>query len=453
MAVRNLKCRECGTEYPLEALYVCERCFGPLEVDYDHSRLADGGIAELRRRIQAGPQNIWRYADFLPLQGGQPGPSGRLASRVGLPAGCTPLIRADRLAAELGLREVWVKNDAANPTHSFKDRVVSVAAARARELGYQVIACASTGNLANSVAAHGAALGLESYVFIPADLEEQKVLATGVYGTRLVAVKGNYDDVNRLCTELSAEREWAFVNVNLRPYYAEGSQTLAFEIVEQLGWELPDRCVVPIASGSLFTKIAKGFAEWREVGLVDSPDGRLPRMNGAQAAGCSPVASAYAAGHDVCRPVKPDTIAKSLAIGNPADGPYALEEARRSEGGIDSVDDDEVRAGISLLARTTGIFTETAGGVTTAVLAKLARSGSIDPEERVVLVITGEGLKTLDAVRGSFEVHAIEPSVADFEAVAADGLSEAASSAAHVPSALRSSRPGLAQLSTAAAAR
>jgi threonine synthase len=424
MAASNLKCRECKTEYPLQALYVCERCFGPLEVSYDYSGLADRDVQELRRRIQAGPQNIWRYADFLPLQGGPPGPSGRLASRVGLPAGCTPLIRADRLAQRLGLREVWVKNDAANPTHSFKDRVVSVAAARARELGYKVIACASTGNLANSVAAHGAALGLESYVFIPADLEEQKILATGVYGTHLVAVKGNYDDVNRLCTELSAERDWAFVNVNLRPYYAEGSKTLAFEIAEQLGWELPDRCVVPIASGSLFTKIAKGFQEWRELGLLD---GRLPRMNGAQAEGCSPVASAFAAGQEVCRPVKPNTIAKSLAIGNPADGPYALELARHSEGGVDCVDDEEIRAGIALLAQTTGIFTETAGGVSTAVLAKLAQRGDIDPEERVVLVITGEGLKTLDAVRETFQTHTIEPSVEEFEARVEDALTASAS--------------------------
>jgi threonine synthase len=418
VAVRNLKCRECGSEYPLEALYVCERCFGPLEVAYDHSHLLgeDGAldVDGVRRRIQAGPQNIWRYADFLPLVGGPPGPSGRLASRVGLPAGCTPLIRADRLAKRLGLREVWVKNDAANPTHSFKDRVVSVAAARARELGYEVIACASTGNLANSVAAHGAALGLDSYVFIPADLEEQKVLATGVYGCKLVAVRGTYDDVNRLCTELSAERDWAFVNVNLRPYYAEGSKTLAYEIAEQLGWELPDRCVVPKASGSLFTKIAKGFAEWRELGLVE---GDAPIMNGAQAEGCSPIADAFAAGHDVCRPVKPDTIAKSLAIGNPADGPYALEEARRSGGSIDAVSDEEIREGIALLAQTTGIFTETAGGVTTAVLAKLARRGDIDPDERVVLVITGEGLKTLDAVRDTFTTHEIGPSVEEFSAL------------------------------------
>jgi threonine synthase len=411
MAVSHLECKECKAAYPLEALYVCERCFGPLEVAYDHSRTARD-VGELRRRIQGGPQNIWRYADFLPLAGGPPGPSGRLASRVGLPAGCTPLIRADRLADRLGLREVWVKNDAANPTHSFKDRVVSVAVTRARELGFGVIACASTGNLANSVAAHGAALGIDSYVLIPADLEEQKVLATGVYGTKLVAVKGTYDDVNRLCTELCAEREWAFVNINLRPYYAEGSKTLAFEIAEQLGWELPDRCVVPVASGSLFTKLAKGFEEWRELGLLE---GELPRMNGAQAEGCSPVASAFAAGHDVCRPVKPDTIAKSLAIGNPADGPYALDLARCSGGGVDAVSDEEIRSAIALLAETTGIFTETAGGVTTAVLRKLAARGEIDPAERVVLVITGEGLKTLEAVRGTFSTYTIAPSVEAFD--------------------------------------
>jgi threonine synthase len=412
MAVSHLECKECKAEYPLQALYVCERCFGPLEVAYEQDR---GGcdVGELRRRIQGGPQNIWRYADFLPLAGGPPGPSGRLTSRVGLPAGCTPLVRADHLAARLGLREVWVKNDTANPTHSFKDRVVSVAVARARELGYKVIACASTGNLANSVAAHGAALGMESYVFIPADLEEQKVLATGVYGTRLVAVNGSYDEVNRLCTELCAERDWAFVNVNLRPYYAEGSKTLAFELAEQLGWQLPDRCVVPVASGSLFTKIAKGFDEWRELGLLE---GELPRMNGAQAEGCAPVASAFAAGHEVCRPVKPSTIAKSLAIGNPADGPYALELARRSGGSVDAVSDEEILAGIALLAQTTGIFTETAGGVTTAVLSKLASRGEIDPDERVVLVITGDGLKTLDAVRDTFAVRTIAPTIEDFEA-------------------------------------
>lgn len=421
MAVTHLQCRACKAEYPLEARYVCERCFGPLEAAYDFSNLSSD-VAGLRRRIQGGPQNLWRYADFLPVTDGPPGPSGRLASRAGLPAGCTPLVRADRLAKSLGLREVWVKNDAANPTHSFKDRVVSVAATRARELGFGVLACASTGNLANAVAAHAAALGLPSYVLIPADLEEQKILATGVYGGNVVAVDGNYDDVNRLCTEISAEREdWAFVNINLRPYYAEGSKTLAYEIAEQLGFELPDRCIVPIASGSLFTKLAKGFSEWRELGLVGDRERALPRMNGAQAQGCAPVANAYAAGADVCQPVKPDTIAKSLAIGSPADGPYALDLARSSGGGIDAVSDDEIRQGIALLARTTGIFTETAGGVSTAVLAKLAARGEIDPDERVVLLITGEGLKTLDAVQGTFEVSEIAPDFDEFEAAFGKG--------------------------------
>ncbi len=401
MPADALKCKECNTRYELEARYVCERCFGPLEVAYDFSTL---DVAETRRKIQAGPRSIWRYADFLPFAA---------APRPGLQTGTTPLQRADRLADKLGLREVWVKNETANPTHSFKDRVVSVALAKAVELGFEVVACASTGNLANSVAAHAAHAGLESYVFIPADLEEQKVLATGIYGTHLVAVRGNYDDVNRLCTELSGDRPWAFVNVNMRPYYSEGSKTLAYEVAEQLGFELPDRVIVPVASGSLYTKIARGFEEWIELGLLD---GDVPIMNGAQAAGCAPVASAFADGHDICRPVKPDTIAKSLAIGNPADGPYALELARRSGGSIDAVTDDEVRAGIKLLAETTGIFTETAGGVTTAVLAKLAARGDIDPAERVVVCITGDGLKTLDAARGTFATHTIEPSVAAFEA-------------------------------------
>jgi threonine synthase len=401
MPVHALACKECGSEYELEARYVCERCFGPLEVRYELGSLDAEGV---KRRIQAGPQNLWRYADFLPFA---------RAPRSALPTGCTPLVKAPRLAERLGLRDVWVKNDAANPTHSFKDRVVSVALAKAQELGYEVVACASTGNLANAVAAHAAAAGLESYVFIPADLEEQKVLATGVYGTKLVTVRGNYDDVNRLCTELSGEHDWAFVNVNVRPYYAEGSKTLAYEIAEGLGFELPDRVVAPIASGSLFTKIARGFDEWRSVGLVE---GDTPTMNGAQAEGCSPVAQAFAAGWDICKPVKPSTIAKSLAIGNPADGPYAIELARHSGGAIDSVSDDEIRAGIRLLAETTGIFTETAGGTTTATLAKLAERGDIDADERVVLVITGDGLKTLDAVRGSFEVHEIDASLTSFEA-------------------------------------
>jgi threonine synthase len=401
MPPESLRCKECHTTYPLDARYVCEQCFGPLEVAYASRSGADPEA--LKRRIQAGPHSLWRYGDFLPVQ---------TAPQGVLQAGWTPLFKADRLAAELGLEEVWIKNDAANPTHSFKDRVVSIALARARELGYETIACASTGNLANAVAAHSAAAGLESYVFIPSNLEEQKVLATGVYGTNVVAIRGNYDDVNRLCTELSGEHEWAFVNINMRPYYAEGSKTLAYETAEQLGFELPDRVVAPIASGSLFTKIARGFQEWIDVGLIS---GSLPVFNGAQAEGCSPVASAWADGRDFCKPVKPDTIAKSLAIGNPADGPYALELARDTGGGIDSVTDDEIRDGIRLLARTTGIFTETAGGVTTAVLAKLARRGDIDPAERVVVYITGEGLKTLDAIRGTFDVTEIDPTVEAFE--------------------------------------
>jgi threonine synthase len=401
MPPQSLRCKECKTEYSLDAQYVCSRCFGPLEVAY--APISDIDPAELKRRIQAGPHSIWRYADFLPVA----------APPDALPAGWTPLLKADRLAAALGLDEVWIKNDAANPTHSFKDRVVSIALARARELGFETIACASTGNLANAVAAHAAAVGLESYVFIPSDLEEQKVLATGVYGTNLVAVDGNYDDVNRLCTEISGEHDWAFVNINMRPYYAEGSKTLAFETVEQLGWELPDRVICPIASGSLFTKVARGFEEWTAAGLVS---GKLPIFNGAQATGCSPVATAFEAGQDFCRPVKPDTIAKSLAIGNPADGPYALDLARRSGGGIDSVTDQEIVEGIKLLARTTGIFTETAGGVTVATLAKLAERGDIDRSERVVAYITGEGLKTLDVARGTFDTWSIDPSIEAFEA-------------------------------------
>jgi len=404
MPPESLCCKECHTEYPLDASYACERCFGPLEVRYASRAGADPG--ELRRRIQAGPHSLWRYSDFLPV----PAPRAGL-----LPAGFTPLMRVDRLADRLGLDEVWIKNDAANPTHSFKDRVVSIAIARARELGYETVACASTGNLANAVAAHAAAAGLESYVFVPADLEEQKLLATGIYGTNLIAVDGNYDDVNRLCTELSAEHDWAFVNINLRPYYAEGSRTLAFETAEQLGFELPDRIVCPIASGSLFTRIARGFEEWLDVGLIE---GDLPAFHGAQAAGCSPVATAFRDQVDVCRPVKPRTIAKSLAIGNPADGPYALDLARRTHGSIEAVTDEEIRSAIKLLAETTGIFTEAAGGVTVAVLTKLAEQGVIEPGDRVVTYLTGEGLKTLDCARDTFRAWQIEPTVASFEAAA-----------------------------------
>jgi threonine synthase len=402
MSVQGLRCKECGEEYPLHALYFCENCFGPLEVTYDFSGLNPD---EARRRIQAGPSNIWRYIDFLPFDQPHADP---------LQPGMTPLLKADQLAERLGVdAEIWIKNDAANPTHSFKDRVVAVAIAKARELGYGTVACASTGNLANAVAAHAAAAGLDSYVFVPANLEEQKLLATGVYGTNLVGIRGSYDDVNRLCTQLAETRPWAFVNVNMRPYYSEGSKTLAFETVEQLGWQVPDRIVSPIASGSLFTKIYSGLKQWLEVGLVE---GELPVFNGAQAEGCSPVASAFADGREVCRPQKPDTIAKSLAIGDPADGPYALEQARKTGGSIDAVSDDEIREGIRLLAETTGIFTETAGGVTIGVLRKLAERGDIKPGERVVAYITGEGLKTLDAVREGFTMSEIAPELESFEA-------------------------------------
>jgi threonine synthase len=402
MSIESLKCKECGTAYELDASYVCENCFGPLEVAYDYSSLDP---VEVKRRIQAGSQGIWRYADFLPFQGRPNDP---------LEPGLTPLVRADRLAERLGIEgELWIKNDAANPTHSFKDRVVAVAVAKAQELGFSTVACASTGNLANAVAAHAAAAGLDSYVFVPANLEEQKLLATGVYGTNLVGVRGNYDDVNRLCTQLAESRPWAFVNVNLRPYYAEGSKTLAYETVEQLGWALPDRVVSPIASGSLFTKLGRGFQEWLDLGLVA---GGQPIFNGAQAEGCSPVATAFAEGWDVCKQQKPETIAKSLAIGDPADGPYAVEHARRTGGGIDSVDDGEIRAAIKLLAETTGIFTETAGGVTVGVLKKLAERGEIGAGERVVVYITGEGLKTLDATRDTFQMHEIDPDLESFEA-------------------------------------
>lgn len=400
MAVDALKCKECGKRYPLEALFVCDECFGPLEVEYDYSGIDP---EEAKRTIQSGPQSIWRYSEFLPFT---ERPKSRLAT------GLSPLIHAPRLGEYLGgLKNVYVKNEASNPTHSFKDRVVSVAMAKAQELGYEVIACASTGNLANAVAAHAAAAGLDSYVFIPTDLEEQKILATGVYGTELVGVKGNYDDVNRLCTELSAEYDWAFVNINMRPYYSEGSKTLAYEAMEQLGWKLPDRIVSPIASGSLFTKLYKGFNEWIDLGIVE---GKTPIFHGAQATGCNPVANAFDEGVDFCKPVKPDTIAKSLAIGNPADGPYALDVARGTGGTIEQVTDDEIRYGIKLLAHTTGVFTETAGGVTVASLKKIAERGEIDLDETVVVYVTGEGLKTLDAARGTFEKYEIEPTVDAF---------------------------------------
>jgi len=396
----NLKCKECGRTYPLEALFVCEFCFGPLEVAYDYEKIRRRATKE---RISHGPPSLWRYKDFLPVNE---------KPAVDLQAGYTPLIKADRLAAELGLKKLWVKNDTANPTHSFKDRVVAVALQRAREMGFEVVACASTGNLANSVAAHAAASGTEAFVFVPANLEIQKIIATAIYGVNVVKVRGNYDDVNRLCTEIASEKKWAFVNVNVRPYYAEGSKTLAFETAEQLGWRAPDKVVTPVASGSLLTKIHKGFWELGEVGLIRR---KAPSVHGAQALGCGPVAAAFAAKADHVKPVKPDTIAKSLAIGNPADGIFALEVVRETGGSIESVTEQEIVDGIKLLAETTGIFTETAGGVTTAVLAKLAASGKIYPDDETVLYITGDGLKTLDAVADTISTYEIDPSYSQFE--------------------------------------
>jgi threonine synthase len=400
-AARGLRCKECERVVDLTAAYVCDFCFGPLEVVYD-MELVRRRVS--RERIAAGPPSLWRYRDFLPCAPGD--------AEARLSTGMTPLIPAPRLAERLGLGEVWVKTETANPTHSFKDRVVSVALCKARELGYRVVACASTGNLANAVAAHAAAAGLQSFVFVPSDLEEQKIVATGIYGTTLVAVEGTYDDVNRLCTELAADRPWAFVNVNVRPYYAEGSKTLAYEVAEQLGWRFPDRCVIPIASGSLYTKIHRGFRDLLETGLAS---GAPPALHGAQAAGCGPVAAAWAEGRDFVVPVRPHTIAKSLAIGNPADGVFALDVARATGGSVEAVTEEEIVDGIQLLAETTGIFTETAGGVTTAALVKLAREGGIGRDETVVLYITGDGLKTLDAVAHRVERHPIQPTVASFE--------------------------------------
>ncbi len=404
---RALSCRECGHQIPLAAEFACPQCFGPLEVAYDFP-------AVTRESIEAGPKSIWRYRQLLPV------PS-TVHQHPNTEPGLTRLIKADRLGAELGIRNLWVKDDTGNPTHSFKDRVVAVALAAARELGFTVLCCPSTGNLANAVAAAAARAGWDSVVLIPSSLEQAKVLTTAVYGGTLIAVDGNYDDVNRLATELAAEHEdWAFVNVNVRPYYAEGSKTLGYEVAEQLGWRLPEQVVVPVASGSQLTKVDKGFTELGQLGLVDATP---YRVFGAQATGCSPVAKAFDDGHDVVTPVRPDTIARSLAIGNPADGPYVLDAVRRTGGAIAHVSDEEVVDGIRLLARTEGVFAETAGGVTVATTRKLVQSGRLDPDAETVLLITGDGLKTLDAVAGQIGPTATVPasSAAVAEALAANG--------------------------------
>lgn len=381
--VRGLKCRECGQLYPAEALHVCEYCFGPLEADYDYDAIRENVS---RETIASGPRSIWRYRELLPVSG------DRL---VDLGTGFTPLLRANNLARELGLKELYIKNDAVNPSYSFKDRPVSVASTKAIELGFKTIACASTGNLACSVAAHAARAGLDACVFIPANLEQGKIIGAAIYEPKIFAIDGNYDDVNRLCSEISDQYDWAFVNINLRPYYSEGSKTLAYEVAEQLGWRAPDHVVAPIGSGSLFTKIWKGFNELRNIGLIDSAP---PRMSAAQPVGCSPVHTAYLAGSDQVRPVRPDTIAKSVAIGNPADGYYCLKIIAESRGASVAVTDAEIIEGMKLLARTEGIFTETAGGVTVASLKRLVEEGKIRSDEATVVYITGNGLKTQEAV-------------------------------------------------------
>ena len=397
---RHLSCRECGATVALGPHYACGECFGPLEVAYDFA----AGRPITRESIESGPRNIWRYQDLLPV------PTA-VREIPNLEPGFTPLVPAHNLARELGMRALWVKDDSANPTHSFKDRVVAVALAAARELGFTTLACPSTGNLANAVAAAAARAGIRSVVLVPADLEQQKIVTTAVYGGTLVAVEGTYDDVNRVASELAGEHEdWAFVNVNVRPYYAEGSKTLGFEVAEQLGWRLPEQVVIPVASGSQLTKVDKAFGELTSLGLVQ---GSPYRIYGAQATGCSPVSAAFKAGHDVVRPVKPSTIAKSLAIGNPADGPYVLDTVRRTGGVVEDVTDEEVVEGIRLLARTEGIFAETAGGVTVATLRKLLAAGAIDPDADTVVFNTGEGLKTLDAVAGVVGPAATIPASAD----------------------------------------
>jgi threonine synthase len=395
-----LSCRECGERVELGPRYVCESCFGPLEVAYDFGALT-------RADIERGPNSIWRYAPLLPVP-------ADVASRPNLNPGGTRLVNARNLARELGIRSLHVKDDSGNPTHSFKDRVVAIALEAARSFGFTTLSCSSTGNLAGAVGAAAARAGLDSCVFIPAGLETGKVVMAAVYGGRLVAIDGTYDEVNRFCSELigdEAGEGWGFVNVNLRPYYAEGSKTLSYEIAEQLGWKLPEQIVIPIASGSQLTKIDKGFKELIALGLVED---RPYRVFGAQAAGCSPISAAYKAGHDVVRPVRPDTIAKSLAIGNPADGPYVLDIARRTGGAIEDVDDAQIVSAIKLLARTEGIFTETAGGVTVGVLRKLVENGVIDPDAQTVVINSGDGLKTLDAVADTGVTATIKPSLAAF---------------------------------------
>jgi len=400
--VRGLKCRECGREYSVDPIYVCEFCFGPLEVVYDYEGIK--GILT-REKIVSRPQNLWRYKELLPIDG---------EPTSGLHSGFTPLVRADKLATHLGMKRLYIKDDTVtHPTLSFKDRVVAVALSKAREFGFNTVACASTGNLAHSVSAHGAAGGFKRFIFIPASLEKSKIIASLVYEPNLIAVEGNYDEVNRLCSEVANKYKWAFVNINIRPFYAEGSKTQGYEIVEQLGWRAPDVVVVPCASGSLLTKIWKSFKEMKEISLINDLN---TKVFSAQATGCSPIVAAIKEGVDVIRPVKPNTIAKSLAIGNPADGYYATQVVKESGGYGADVSDEEIIDAIKLLARTEGIFGETAGGVTLASAIRLIESGHIDRDAVTVLCITGNGLKTKEAVEGhTGEPYYINPNLKSFE--------------------------------------
>ncbi len=402
---KALRCRECGREYPLTPSHVCEFCFGPLEVMYDYEAMKK---SISRESIQKGPYSVWRYKDLLPVED----------EPVDLNAGFTPLLRAKNLGKVLGLNNLYIKNDCANPTWSFKDRVVAVASSKAREFGFKVLACASTGNLANAVSAHAAAAGMEAFVFVPSDLEAGKLLGSKIYGANLVAVDGSYDDVNRLCAELGGKYPWAFVNINVRPYYSEGSKTMAYEIAEQLGWQAPDHCIVPLASGSLYGKIYKGLHELMDLGLIDEKN---VRMSGCQASGCSPIVTAWDNQTLNFKPVRPNTIAKSLAIGNPADGYYTLKILGDTNGAGAAVSDDEVVQGIRLLAETEGVFAETAGGVTIAGLRQLVQREHVGPDELVVACVTGAGLKTQEAVQDVLppQLH-VKPTVESFEAALLD---------------------------------
>lgn len=402
--VNGLKCRECGREYPIEPVYVCEFCFGPLEVIYDYKNIKK---VLTKNTIGKREKNLWRYRELLPIDG---------EPQVGLNSGYTPLLKADNLAKEIGIDELYIKDDTvAHPTLSFKDRVVAVALTKAKEFGFDTVACASTGNLAHSVSAQGAKAGFKRFIFIPATLEASKIIASLVYEPNLIAVDGNYDDVNRLCSEIANKYRWAFVNINIRPFYAEGSKTHGFEIIEQLGWKAPDSIVVPCASGSLLTKIWKAFKEFKEIGIIKELS---TKVFAAQATGCSPISTAIKQGMDVIRPVKPNTIAKSLAIGNPADGFYATQAVKESGGYGEDVSDQEIIDGIKLLARTEGIFSETAGGVTVAVTKKLIEIGKITRDETVVICITGNGLKTQEALNGqTVSPYYIKPNFASFEEV------------------------------------